>query len=95
MTYRGSLSLVGLGLLAACAIPPEGVTPAGLAAFDEAVASIGCELVAESDYLPVELQTGVTREQVTDVAQYRLLSEAAVRLDNGGIRLITGACAPA
>ena len=63
-------------------------------AFDEAVASIGCDLVDETDYLPVELQTGLTREQVIEVAQFRLAAEQAVSLSNGGIRLITGACAP-
>jgi hypothetical protein len=87
--------LSGLGLLTACALPPQGVSEAQLVAFDEAVASIGCDLVGESDYLPVELQTGLTREQVVEVAQFRLASEQAVALEGGGVRLITGACAPA
>ena len=94
MTVRFLAPLAGLGLLAACAMPPEGVTPAGLVAFDEAVASIGCDLVGESDYLPVELQTGLSREQVLQTAAYRVANEEAVRLDDGGVRLITGACAP-
>ena len=94
MTVRIIAPLAGLSLLAACAMPPEGVTPAGLVAFDEAVASIGCDLVGESDYLPVELQTGLSREQVLQTAAYRVANEEAVRLEDGGIRLITGACAP-
>ena len=94
MTTRFVATLAGLGLLTACALPPEGVSEADLVAFDEAVASIGCDLVDETDYLPVELQTGLTREQVIEVAQFRLAAEQAVSLSNGGIRLITGACAP-
>ena len=94
MTTRFAATLAGLGLLTACALPPEGVSEADLVAFDEAVASIGCDLVDETDYLPVELQTGLTREQVIEVAQFRLAAEQAVSLSNGGIRLITGACAP-
>ena len=84
-----------LSLVAACALPPQGVSQQSLVDFDAAVASIGCELVGESDYLPVELQTGLTREQVIEVAQFRVASEEAVALENGGVRLITGACAPA
>lgn len=87
-------SMLALGFLAACAIPPQGVSQEDIANFDTAVASIGCELVGESDYLPVELQTGLTREQVIQVAQYRVAAEAAVSLENGGVRLITGDCAP-
>ena len=94
MTTRFVATLAGLGLLTACALPPEGVSEADLVAFDEAVASIGCDLVDETDYLPVELQTGLSREQVIEVAQFRLAAEQAVSLSNGGIRLITGACAP-
>ncbi|MBM2322395.1 MULTISPECIES: hypothetical protein [Marivita] len=94
MTARFFAPLAGLGLLAACAMPPEGVTPVDLVAFDEAVASIGCDLVGESDYLPVELQTGLTREQVIQTAAFRVASEQAVKLENGGVRLITGSCAP-
>jgi hypothetical protein len=93
MTTRFVATLACLGLLTACALPPEGVSEAELVAFDEAVASINCDLVDETDYLPVELQTGLTREQVIEVAQFRLAAEQAVSLSNGGIRLITGACA--
>jgi hypothetical protein len=95
MSLRLVLPLAGLALVSACAMPPEGVTPQDLAAFDEAVASVGCALVGESDYLPVELQTGLTREQVIQTAAYRVAAEEAVQLESGGVRLITGACAPA
>ena len=94
MNGRPFAPMAGFGLLAACALPPEGVTQDDLVAFDEAVASIGCDLVGESDYLPVELQTGLTHEQVIEVAQYRVAAEAAVSLENGGVRLISGGCAP-
>ena len=61
-----SLSLAAIAALGltACAIPPQGVSTQNLAEFDAAVASIGCRLVTEADYLPVELQTGLSREQV-------------------------------
>ena len=95
MSVRVFAPLAGIALLTACAVPPEGVTQVDLVAFDEAVASIGCDLVGESDYLPVELQTGLTREQVVQTAAFRVAAEEAVRLENGGVRLISGACAPA
>ncbi len=94
MSMRVFAPLAGIGLLTACAMPPDGVTKEDLVAFDEAVASIGCELVGESDYLPVELQTGLTREQVIETAAFRVAAEEAVKLENGGVRLITGSCAP-
>jgi len=94
MSPRVFVALAASGLVSACALPPEGVGQEELAAFDEAVASIGCDLVSETDYLPVELQTGLTRDQVIEVAEFRLASEQAVSLSNGGIRLITGECAP-
>ncbi|MCK0148765.1 hypothetical protein MWU54_01920 [Marivita sp. S6314] len=95
MTTRVLTAVAALCSVAACAIPPQGVSPEDVARFDDAVASIGCDLVGESDYLPVELQTGMTREQVVQTAQYRLATEDAVQLENGGIRLVTGPCAPA
>lgn len=95
MTTRLLALITVLGLVAACALPPQGVTQQDLANFDVAVASIGCDLVGDSDYLPVELQTGLSREQVIETAQFRLATEAAVQLENGGVRLVTGDCAPA
>ena len=84
-----------LALLSACAMPPDGVTEDRLAMFDTAVASIGCDLVSEEDYIPVELQTGLTRAQVRDTADYKIETEQGVALSNGGFRLTTGACADA
>ncbi len=86
--------LAAIGLLAGCQMPPQDTTGEDLALFDAAVASIGCDLVGESDYLPVELQTGMTREKLIEVAQYKVSTEEAVPLSNGGVRLVTGACAP-
>ena len=94
MNHRPFFLLASLVAVAACALPPQGVTEADLVAFDEAVASVGCDLVDDSDYLPVELQTGLSREKVIEVAEFRVAAEQAVALSNGGIRLITGACAP-
>ncbi|TCS62355.1 hypothetical protein [Primorskyibacter sedentarius] len=75
------------------ALPPKGVSAEQIAAYDEAVASIGCDMIGESDYLPVELQTGLTREQVIQVTEYKLAREEAVTLPEGGVRLTTGVCA--
>ncbi|MCL3882765.1 hypothetical protein [Marivita sp. GX14005] len=93
MTPRFIISAGALCMLAACAMPPEGVGQEELASFDEAVASIGCDLVSESDYLPVELQTGLSWEQVIETAQYRVATEDAVALEGGGFRLTSGPCA--
>lgn len=93
MTFRPLVCLAAVGLVAACALPPQGVTPQDLQNYDEAVASIGCELVVESDYLPVELQTGLTRQQVLEISQYKIAVEQAVKLESGGVKLVTGACA--
>ncbi|NIZ09200.1 hypothetical protein HCZ97_07125 [Pseudooceanicola sp. HF7] len=83
-----------LALVAACAVPPSDVTPQQSANFDAAVASIGCELRTERDYLPVELQTGMTRDQVIAMAQYRMAMNMAVGSEDGAVRLTTGPCAP-
>ena len=92
---RGGPAALVLGLgLAGCAMPPEGIGEEQLAFYDEAVASIGCDLRFESDYLPVEFQTGLTREQVIGISQYKLATEEAVALEDGGVRLVTGPCAP-
>ena len=90
---RHLIVLASLGLLAACAIPPQGVSTQNIAEFDAAVASIGCRLVTEADYLPVELQTGLSRQQVLDIAKYKLAADQAESLESGGIVLTTGACA--
>ena len=87
----GAFALVGL--VAGCDAPPEGTGPQDVAKFEAAVASIGCVLKTEADYLPVELQTGLSREQSTQMAAYVVNTERAVRLEGGGIKLTTGACA--
>lgn len=81
------------GFLAACATIPEGVTEADVARYDAAVASLGCTIVTEPDYLAVELQTGLSRAQLMDITAYRLSSDGAERLPGGGVKLITGGCA--
>lgn len=94
MRYR----LLGLGVvvtaLSGCDIPPQGTNAQDVARFQAAVASIGCEMVGESDYLPVELQAGLTREQTTQLTSYHLATGKAVELETGGARLIVGDCAP-
>ncbi|MFW2541740.1 hypothetical protein ACN2XU_03780 [Primorskyibacter sp. 2E107] len=90
---RAILSLAAVPLLAGCMLP-EGVTEEDLMKFDTAVASIGCELSTESHYLPVELQTGMTREKLIEIAQYKVQREQAVPLPSGGVRSVVGACAP-
>ena len=86
-------ALAAIGLTAAC-VPPQGVTQEDMARWDAAVASIGCDLVDEGDYLPVELQTGMPREKITEIAQYKVSIKEAVGLSNGGVRLVTGTCTP-
>ncbi len=86
-------ALAAMGLVAGCAMPPEGTGEQDVAKFQVAVASIGCVLRTEADYLPVELQTGLSREQSTQMAAYMVTTERAVRLEDGGIRMTTGACA--
>lgn len=89
------LVLAALPLLAACALPPEDTTEADRANFDAAVASVGCTLRDDSDYAPVELQTGLTREQIMAISDYRIAQERAEATPEGGVRLLTGPCAPA
>ena len=89
----GALSV--LALLAACDEIPvaDGGGPVNIAQVDAAIASIGCVMATERHYLPVELQTGLSREQVQRLLQRKLLLNQAVRLPEGGIKLTTGACA--
>ncbi|MBT55895.1 MAG: hypothetical protein CMF72_21165 [Mameliella sp.] len=91
---KNAFALIAAVLVAGC-ILPEGVTEEDLLSFDAAVASIGCDLADERDYLPVELQTGMPREKLVTIAQYKVEQEEAVTLSNGGVRIKTGACAPA
>ena len=79
------LALAALTYLGACALPPEGVEAPQLAGFDAAVASIGCDLVSESDYIPVELQTGLTRAQVEDPAVEVSFPDSVIDMMRGNL----------
>ncbi|SLN42709.1 hypothetical protein ROJ8625_02095 [Roseivivax jejudonensis] len=81
-------------LTAACAMPPEGTTEEDALAFDSALASLGCDLRTEPQYLAAELQTGLTRGQLLEMSEFKVDTGAAVRLEGGGVRLVTGSCAP-
>ncbi len=86
-------ALTASGFLAGCALPPEGVGQEGIARYDAAAKSLGCQLVTEPDYLAAEIQTGLKRQQLLDITAYKLSSGGAVRLPDGGVKLTTGACA--
>lgn len=88
------IGLTAATALSGClAIPPQGISPEMRADYVGAVASIGCVLHDESDYLPVELQAGLTREQAIELTQYHLAGGTAVKQSDGSVKLITGACA--
>jgi hypothetical protein len=96
---RAAAGLAG-GLLAAlalagCVAPPEGVDESAVARFDDAVRSMGCELVTEPHFLATELQTGLTRQQVVGMVQYQVALDQATRLEGGGHRFTTGGCGDA
>ena len=78
-----------------CTPVPEGITPQMLAQYDAAVASIGCDVISERHYLPLELQTGFTREQLIEMGRYRIATESGLPIVGGGMRLYSGDCAPA
>lgn len=81
----------GIGQLG---IPPTTVNPSDIASYEVAVASIGCNLITEADYEPVEIQTGLTREQVLNITQFELDAGKAAPIEGGGVQLQTGACSP-
>jgi len=91
-----AMRLSGLAVvlgLAACSGTPEGVEEQDIAEYMTAAASIGCVLKYESDYLPIELQAGLTRQQTIDITTYMTSTDRAVKLPDGGVQLTTGACA--
>ena len=90
---RVAMGVAAPALLVACATVPEGISEQDLGRYDAAVASLGCTLVTEPDYLAAGMQTGLSRAQLLDVTAYKLSSDAARRLPGGGIELTTGACA--
>ncbi|MDQ2091454.1 hypothetical protein [Marimonas arenosa] len=84
----------GSALTGCMAIPPQGITPEMRQDYLTAVASIGCVLRDESDYQPVELQAGLTREQALQLTQYHLTWGNAEKLPGDqGVKITTGACA--
>ncbi len=93
MLRRGGLVLLMAAGVAGCALPPDGVTREDLDAYNAAVASVGCTMETESQFLPVELQTGFSRDLLLEIGRYRLKREQAEVLENGGWRLLDGACA--
>ncbi len=80
-------------LIVACTMVPESVTTEDIAFYDAAVASLGCAIVTEPDYLAAGMQTGLSRAQLLDITAYKLSSGEAERRPAGGIELTTGACA--
>ena len=94
MTFSRMMGIFATGLLlTGCALPPDGVNQQQIADYEAAVASIGCVMKHESDYLPVELQAGLTRQQTLAITKYQLAADRAVNLPEGGVKLTTGACA--
>lgn len=92
---RAALAVLGASAVAGClAIPPRGITKEMREDYVLAVASIGCILRDESDYQPVELQAGLTREQAIALTTYHLAWGTAVELPgDAGVKLMVGACA--
>ncbi len=91
---RAAPVMAGAALvLAACGGPPEGVSEEMVAEYVAAAATIGCTMKYDSDYLPVELQAGLTRQQALDITTYLVATDRAVNLPDGGVKLTTGACA--
>ncbi|HKL64496.1 MAG TPA: hypothetical protein VJ886_00170 [Roseovarius sp.] len=90
---RPSITLCALVALASCAAPPPGTTAEDVARFDAAARSLGCTVRDEGDYLALEIQTGLARQQLLDLAAYRLTTGGAERQPDGGVKLTTGACA--
>ncbi|KUF09088.1 hypothetical protein [Pseudoponticoccus marisrubri] len=68
---------------------------AQIASWEGAVASVGCKLVSEAQYLPVELQSGLTREQVTGILSEKVAANEAVARPEGGYDYVAGPCTPA
>lgn len=90
---RGLMATLLSAAVAGCATLPNDVTAQDLLNYETAVASVGCVMHGESDFLPVEFQTGLSREQVIALTQYELTLERAEKRPEGGVKLTTGACA--
>ena len=88
------LALCSSALAGCLAITPKGITPEMRADYVTAVTSIGCVMRDESDFQPVELQAGLTREQAIQMTEYHLANGTAVKLPGKeGVKLMIGACA--
>ncbi len=88
-----AITISALWALAACAATPPGTSAEDAARFEAAAKSLGCTLRSEGDYLAMEIQTGLARQQLLDFAAFHLSTGGAVRQPDGGVKLTTGACA--
>jgi len=68
---------------------------AEVSAWERAVASVGCRIGTEAQFLPVELQTGLTRARVSEILSQKISAGEAVAMENGGYRYVAGPCTPA
>lgn len=59
----------------------------------DAVATTGCVLIDERQYKAVEFQAGLTREEAIEITQFYLAIGKAERLEEGGVKIVAGACA--
>ena len=94
---RFAKGAAALGLVAALSgclgIPPQGVSLEDVAEYELAAKSLGCTVVTEPDYMAIEFQTGLSREQTQAISQFLLNNERAESLEKGGIKVTSGACA--
>lgn len=61
--------------------------------FLTAVDTTGCVMIDERQFGAVEFQADLTREQTLEIIQLYLTLGKAERLENGGVRIVTGPCA--
>ena len=88
------LAVCSSALSGCLALAPSGITPEQREDFVLAASTIGCVMRDESDYQPVELQAGLTREQTLALVQHHLTWGGAEQLPGDqGVKIITGACA--
>lgn len=95
MSFKYLKLFTFLVLAAGCSGPPEGTTQDTVSDFMLAASTIGCELVHDSDYAPVEFQAGITREQALEITGFLLAQGDAVSLPDGGVRITAGPCTTA
>ena len=95
MSSKCLKSVLLVALISGCGAPPEGTSQDDNADFILAASTIGCDLVHDSDYAPVEFQAGLTREQALNIMGFLMARGDAVALPEGGVRITGGACATA